>query len=119
MQLRKAALRNMAIADFPLRRHSNVVLADERPSSTSLPPPDLLFYSKLKPISPARRAVMRDLMEETRRTLHYDPYALVDLSKKPNLGLPMVYVNAVYEPYEDDLGLEPEMFGAESCECVG
>lgn len=119
MQLRKAALRNMAIAGFPLRRSSNPVLGDECPGSTSISPPDLPFYSKLKPISPARRALMRDLMEETRRTLHYNPYTFVDLGKEPNLGLPIPYVNAGYEPYEDGLELEPEIFGAESYECVG
>jgi hypothetical protein len=96
MRLRKAALRNMAIAGFLLRRSSNLDPANERPSSTSLSPPNLPFYSKLKPISPARRALMRDLMEETRRTLHYNPYTLIDLGKEPNLGFPIVYVNAVY-----------------------
>jgi len=93
VKLRKAGLRNMALAGFPLRHSANLVLADERPASSNLPPPpDLPFYSKLKPISPARRALMRDLMEEIRRTLHYNPYTLVDLGKEPNLGLPMVYV---------------------------
>ena len=88
VKLRKAALRNMALAGFPLRRISDLLLVDERPSSPNVPPPDLPFYSKLKPISPARRALMRDLMEETRRTLHYNPYAFVDLGKDPILSFP-------------------------------
>ena len=114
VKLRKAALRNMALAG------SNLSSTNERTSSSILPPPpDLPFYSKLKPISPVRRALMRDLMEETRRTLHYNPYTLVDLGKEPNLGLPMVYVNAVYEPYEYDLESEPELFREEIYECLG
>jgi len=90
LKLRREALRNMALAGFPLHRTSNLLL-DERPSSSNLPPPpDLPFDSKPKPMSPARRALMKDLMEETRRTLHYNPYTLVDLVKEPSLGLPMV-----------------------------
>lgn len=101
-KLPKAALKDMAFEGFPLPHSSNLVLADERAGSSNLhpPPPNLPFYSKVKPISTARRALMRDLMEETRRTLQHNPYILVDLDKEPNLGLPMVYVNAVYEPYE-------------------
>jgi hypothetical protein len=94
----------MALEGFPLRRISGPLLADERPSLP--PPPNLRFYSKLKPISPARRALMKDMIEETRRTLHYNPYTLVDLGEEPNLGLPLVWVNAVYEPYEYDLEKE-------------
>ena len=81
----------MAFEGFPLPHNSNLVLADERAGSSNLhpPPPSLPFYSKLKPISTAQRALMRDLMEETRRTLHHNPYILVDLGKEPNLGLPI------------------------------
>jgi len=119
MKLRKVALRNMALAGFPLCSISDLLPADERPGSSTLPPPDLPFYSKLKPISPARRALMRDMMEETRRTLHYNPYTLVNLGKEPNLGLPMIYLNAVYEPSEYDLEKEPDVFREQSYECVG
>lgn len=120
VKLRRAALRNMALEGFPLHRTSNLVLADERLSSSNLPPPpDLPFDSKPKPMSPARRALMKDLMEETRQTLHYNPYILMDLGKELNLGLPMVYVDAVYEPYEYDLEDEPGMFQEESYNCVG
>jgi hypothetical protein len=120
MELRRAVLRNLALAGFPIHRSSNMILADESSTSSILPPPpDLPFYSRLKPISPARRTLMKDLMEETRRTLHYDPYALVDLAKECNLGLPMIYVNAVYQPYENDLEMEPELFQEESYDCTG
>jgi hypothetical protein len=85
LKLRREALRNMALAGFPLHRTSNLLL-DERPSSSNLPPPpDLPFDSKPKPMSPARRALMKDLMAETRRTLHY---TLVDLAKDRALGFP-------------------------------
>ena len=75
LQLRRAALRNLFIAGFTLHRTSNLVL-DERPrSSKNLPPPpELVFDSKPQPMSPARRALMKDMMEETRRTLDYGPY---------------------------------------------
>lgn len=97
VQLRKAALRNMTTAGFPLHHCSNLVLADERLRSTSLPPPpELPFYSELKLISPTRRALMRGLMEETRRTLDYNPYALVDLGKEPNLGINMIIGQKVF-----------------------
>ena len=120
MKLWKVALRNMALAGVPLCGISDVLLADERPSSSTLPPPpDLPFYSKLKPISPARRALMRDMMAETRRTLHYNPYTLVNPGKEPNLGLPMIYLNAAYEPSEYDLEKEPDVFREQSYECVG
>ena len=74
VKLRRAALRNMALTGFPLHRSSNLALAEQRPSSSNLPPPpDLPFYSKPKRMSPARRALIKDMMEEGRRTLHYDP----------------------------------------------
>jgi hypothetical protein len=73
LKLRRAALRNMA--DFPLHRISNLVPAEERPSSSNLPPlPDLPFDSKAKPMSPARRALMKDIIEEARHTLYCNPY---------------------------------------------
>ena len=53
-------------------------------------------------------------MKEGRRTLHYNPYNLVDLGKEPNLGLPMIYANA----FEHDLEKESEIFEEKSYDCV-
>jgi len=75
----------MVLTGSPLHCSSNLALADERLSSSNLPPPDLPLYSELKPISPARRALMSDLMEESHHTLLYNPYNLMDLGKELNL----------------------------------
>jgi hypothetical protein len=86
LKLRRETLRTVALTGFPLYRTSNPVL--DRPASSSglPPPPNLPFNSQAQPVSPTRRALMKDLLEQSRRTLHYNPYTIVDLRRERTLG---------------------------------
>lgn len=83
---RRKTLKRIALTGFPLYRTSNPVL--DRPASSSglPPPPNLPFNSQAQPMSPTRRALMKDLLEQSRRTLHYNPYTIVDLRRERTLG---------------------------------
>jgi hypothetical protein len=88
---RHTILQQKPFAGSPLYQNRSLAQAEElarRPSTTHEDPrPDITGYEP-KSISDERKRQMRPFMEETRKTIDWNPFMTADFSRVPNLSLP-------------------------------